>query len=306
VGSILRPSGLQFVNTIAYLQSQLTKAQNQVSSGLAVNSASDAPDQVSAILQLHADIQQNSSIQTSLTAEQGSTQTADQSLQSAGTLLNQISTLAAEGQGLTATAATRQTLGQQVSSILQQVVSIANTSVDGQYIFSGDNAQNPSYQYDAATGTATRLQVSTATRQVQDGNGGTFAAGPTANQIFDARDSSDNPVNGQNVFQAISDVISALNSNSTAGLQTASANLQSSSSYLNQQNALFGTVENNITAALATTSNLSLSLQTDLSNRQDANQSQAILEMQQYSTTLQAAMAAEAKMPQSTLFDLIS
>jgi flagellin-like hook-associated protein FlgL len=108
------------------------------------------------------------------------------------------------------------------------------------------------------------------------------------------------------VFQAVSDVITALNGNSTSNLQTAIQNLSGASSYLNQQQSSYGTVENNITAALSTTSNLSVSLQTDLSSREDADQAQSILEMQQYSTSLQAALAAQAKMPQTTLFDLIS
>jgi flagellar hook-associated protein 3 FlgL len=306
MGSVLRPSGLQFVNTVDYIQTQLAKAQAEVSSGLAVTNASDAPDQVSAILQLHANIQQNTTIQTNLKTEQSNAQSADQSLQSAGTLLNQVATLAAEGQGLNVSAATRQSLGQQASSLLQQLVSIANTNVDGQYLFSGDNDQSPSYQYDTTTGTVTRLQISAATRKAQDGNGGTFPVSLSANQIFDSRDAADNPIAGQNVFKAVSDVITALNTNSTSGLQTATSNLQGASSYLNQQQTFYGNVENNITAALSTTSNLSLSLQKDLSTRQDADQTQAILEMQQYTTSLQAALAAEAKIPQTTLFDLIS
>jgi flagellar hook-associated protein 3 FlgL len=306
MGSILSPSGLNFVNTVDNIQNLLTKAQSEVSSGLAVTTPSDAPDQISDILQLHANIAQNTAIQANLKLEQTKAQTADQSLQSAGTLLNQVSTLASEGLGLNGTATTRTSLAQQASSILQQLVSVANTSVEGQYLFSGDNSAAPSYQYDATTGTATRLQVSTATRHVQDGSGGTFAAGLTANQIFDSRDASDTPIAGQNVFQAVSDVISALSSNSTTSLQTALNNLSGATSYLDGQQTFYGTVENNITAALTTTSNLSVSLQTDLSNREDANQTQSILEMQQYSTSLQAALAAQAKMPRSTLFDLIS
>jgi flagellar hook-associated protein 3 FlgL len=305
MGSILRPSGLQFVNTVDNIQSLLSKAQAEVSTGLAVTSASDAPDQISAILQLHANIAQNTAIQTNLKTEQGKALTADQSLQSASSLLNQVSSIASQGLGLGATAASRQTLAQQASSILQQLVGVANTSVDGQYVFSGDNGQAPSYQYDAATGIATRLQVNTATRQVQDGSGGSFAAGITANRIFDSRDATDLPIDGQNVFKAVSDVIAALNTNSSTALQTAVGNLSGASSYLNQQQTFYGAVENNITAALSTTSSLSLSFQKDLANREDADQAQSILEMQQYSTSLQAALAAEAKMPQTTLFDVM-
>lgn len=305
MGAILGLGGSQFVNAVDSLQSSLTNVEGELSSGLAVRSASDAPDQVSEILQLHAEIAQNSQIKTNLTAAQGVAQTADSSLQTAGTVLNQVATLASEGLGASETATTRQTLANQVSTLLSQMVSISNTTVDGSYIFSGDASQSPSYNYDSTTGTVQRLQTTNATQQVQDGSGGTFAVGLTANQIFDARDSNDQPISGENVFSAISEVVSALNSNDTSALQTAVGDVQSASTYLNTQQAFYGNVEDQISAALTNVGNLATSYQTDLSNRADADESTAILEMQQYTTTLQAALAAQEKMPTQTLFDLM-
>ncbi len=303
MGSVLNAAGLQFVNQVDYLQQSLTRIQSELSSGLAVQVASDAPDQVSSILQLHADLQQNSQIQKKLNSARTEAQTADQSLSTASSIMNQVATLASEGLGLTATSQTRQTLASTVGTLLQQMVSISNTTVSGSYIFSGDNSQNPSYSYDSATGTVQRLQVSASTKQVQDGSGGSFAVGLSANQIFDARDSTDTAIPGQNVFAAISSVYTALQSNDTAGLQTAVASVQTSSSYLSTQQAFYGNVETQVTSALSNVSNLALSYQTDLSNRQDANETTAIIQMQQYTTTLQAALAAESKMPRATLFD---
>lgn len=304
MGSVLGPGGAQFVNAVDNLQTSLANVQAELSSGLAVRSASDAPDQVSDMLQLHANIQQIQQIKTNLATTQTTAQTADQSLQTAGTVLNQVATLASEGLGLNATTSTRQTLASQVSTLLNQLVSISNTAVDGSYIFSGDMSQNPSYSYTAAAGVQ-RLQVTTATQQIQDGSGGSIAVGLTANQIFDARDATDQPIAGQNVFGAVGEVITALANNDTAGLQTAVGDLRSASSYLNQQQAFYGNVESQVTTALTNVGNLSTSYQTDLASRADADETQAILQMQQYTTTLQAAMAARAKMPTQTLFDLM-
>lgn len=302
MNSILTPTNLQFVNNVQSLQQSLNKVEAELSSGLAVTQASDAPDQVSAILQLHANIQLNQQIHTNLTAVQSQVQTADQSLSTANTIMDQISTLASEGLGLNSSAQTRQALGAQVGSLLQQMVGISNTAVDGSYIFSGDTDQQPSYQFDATTNTVTRLQVATATKQVQNGSGGTFSVGLSANQIFDVRDAGDNPVPGQNVFSAIGSVITALNNNDPSGLQSGLLAVQSSTSYLSQQQTFYGNVETNISTALTNTSNLDVSYQKDLSTRQDADETSAITEMQQYSTTLQAAIAAQAKMPQENLF----
>ena len=79
--------------------------------------------------------------------------------------------------------------------------------------------------------------------------------------------------------------------------------VQSASTYLNTQQGFYGAVENRLTSALSQASTQNVSLQTDLSNRQDVDETKAIVEMQQYTVTLQAAIAAEAKMPTTTLFN---
>jgi flagellar hook-associated protein 3 FlgL len=305
--SIISSSHQQFLNNINDLQARLTKAQNQVSSGLKVTVASDAPDQVSAILQLHASIQQNQQIQTNLTVAKSEVSTADSSLSAAITLLDQVQTLAAQGaNGTNQTAATRQTLAGQVDTLLQQMVNISQTSVNGRYIFSGDADQTSSYEYNpnAASG-VDRLQVSDSTRQIQDASGHSFAVGSSANQIFDVRDSSDNPATG-NVFAAINAVRVALLNNDTTALKTAQGQVTDASTYLNGQQAVYGNIENRISDALDAAQTQSQDYQKDLSDRQEADPTTAIIEMQQYMTDLQAAMTSEAKLPQGSLFDLIN
>lgn len=301
--STLTTSNQQFLNSVNYTQSQLTQVQAELSSGLAVTTPSDAPDQVSAILQLHSNIQQNTQLTQNLTLIQGQVQTADSSLSSGITLLDQVMTLATEGLSTSATASSNGIAAGQVAGLMQEMVGISNTVVDGQYIFSGANSGSPSYQYDASSPTGVdRLQVSPATQQASDGSGGSFATGLSANQMFDARDSSDNPTS-TNVFAAMNAVRVALQNNDASGLKTALSNVQTASTYLNTQQGFYGNVENQLTTALSTASTQSISLQTDLASREDADETQAIVQMQQYTTTLQAAIAAESKMPTTTLFN---
>jgi len=300
--SALRSGSLEFLNSVNSIQSRLNKVQLELSSGLAVSQPSDAPDQVSEILQLHANIQHNQQIQSNLNAVNGQVTTADQNLSSGITMLDQIQTLAAEGLGISQTAATRSTLANQVQGLMQQMVSITQTQVDGQYIFSGDADQKPSYQFDANSSTGVdRLQLSGSTRQIEDASGNTFSVGLSANQIFDVRDGSDNPTTG-NVFAAMNAVRTALLANNTTALQAGVSAVSDASTYLNQQQGFYGTVENRITSALASASSASVSYQTELSGRQDADETSAIIQMQQYTTNLQAALAAQAKMPQTSLF----
>jgi flagellar hook-associated protein 3 FlgL len=301
--TILTAAHQQFVTEVNQLQAALTKVQGEASSGIAVTHASDAPDQISIILQLHANIKQNSRIQDNLTNVQSTVNTADQTLSTATSIMDQVETLATQGLGMNTSASNRLTFANQVSGLLQQMVTLSNTEAAGQYIFSGDNDQSPSYQYNANSPTGVdRLQLSTSTREVQDGSGGSFPVGLTANVIFDARDSADAPT-GNNIFKAINDVRVALLNNDTTALQTAQGNIQTAASYLYQQQAFYGNVENRISVSLTTVGNTGVALQTDLANRIDADETAAIVQMQQYTTALQAAIAAESKIPTTTLFD---
>jgi flagellar hook-associated protein 3 FlgL len=88
--------------------------------------------------------------QTNLGNVQAEATTADQAIGTAITLIQNARAFAAQGASTSATAATDQTLAIQVQNIQQQLVSIADTTVQGRAIFGGDQDQSPPYQYDAS------------------------------------------------------------------------------------------------------------------------------------------------------------
>ena len=109
-----------------------------------------------------------------------------------------------------------------------------------------------------------------------------------------------------NVFAAIHSVQAALASNDTKALQDASASVRDASSYVNQQLAFYGGVQNRVAAALDQTTAADTAYRSQLSDRQDADVTAAILEMQQLTVNIQAAMSSKAQMPQGSLFDELS
>src|SRR5579872_6556572 len=92
----INPEGERFINAINSIQSRLNNAQQQISSGLAVSQPSDAPDQLSPILQLRAEINQNQAMQTGLNSALTTVNAAEQALSSSVTLLQNASTIATE------------------------------------------------------------------------------------------------------------------------------------------------------------------------------------------------------------------
>jgi flagellar hook-associated protein 3 FlgL len=301
----INPEGQNFINALNHIQQLLNTAQAQVATGLLVNQPSDAPDELSPILQLHARISQNQTLQTTLNGSLTTISSAENALSSAVTLLQNASSIATQATSLNETADTRTALAQSVQSLIQQMVANANTAVNGKYIFSGDQNTTQLYQLNPASPTGVdRLAVATNTDLVQGADGIQIAASLTANAIFDARN-PDDTVSPNNVFSALNGLEVALQNNDMAGINTAINNLQSTSTYMNNQLAFYGTAQDQINASLGSAQDGATQLQTQLAQLTDANEATSITQLTQAQNQMQEAIAAQGRMPTQTLFDVL-
>jgi flagellar hook-associated protein 3 FlgL len=301
----LNASNGQFVTSVDTLQTQLNNAENQLSSGLRVNQASDAPQQVGDIFQARADLSGFSQTIQNLNLVKAKVDTGDSSVQSAVQLLQNALSLGTQGASTNVTQAQRNALATQVQSVISQLVGLSATQVNGIYIFSGDASGSQPYQLNPASATGVdRLVTAQATQQTADPTGITFQSAMTAQDLFDKRDSSDNPAPG-NAFAALNNLQLALQAGNTNAISTAIASIQTASTYLNQQLGFYGAAQNRIASALDLAQKFQVQTQTHLSNLQDTDVAAVAVAVTQASTALNAAMAAQAKRPTSTLFDYL-
>jgi flagellar hook-associated protein 3 FlgL len=302
----LSPSSEIFLANTDRVQRQVAVAEQQASSGKKVNVASDAPDQIGAILQLRANMARNTQITSNLGVATADANSADNALNAATKLMDRAVTLATQGASSTMDASGRQNLATEVQSLQDQMLAISRTTVQGQYIFSGDPNGGPPYGADptAANGVV-RLSTVSATLRVEDPSGGSFAATQTAQTIFDSRNPDDSLAPG-NVFAALNGLRVALQNNDTDGITTAVGAIQQASSHIGSSQAFYGTVENRISNAANFASQYDTQLQTELSQKVDADITSAALVMSQGATQLQAAFQMQAKMPHTSLFDFLA
>jgi flagellin-like hook-associated protein FlgL len=308
VTSNLNPKSQLFLVNVDRIQDSLSAATNRLSSGLRVSQASDAPDQISPLLQLRARLSHNTQLQTNLGLAKANTSTADSALASAITLIDSAETAAAKVASDFTTDG-GETAISQIQSIQQQMLAISNTVVQGSYIFSGDDSRTAAYAADSngASPETGVVQVSTAaaTRQVEDPSGGSFSASKTARDIFDSRDANGAVASG-NVFAALQSVITAIQSSDTSAIQSAIGDLKLASQHLNDAEAFYGVAETRIQSAEDSAATLSTQLQTQIGQIQDADTVADALEITQANTQLSAAFQAEALISRKTLFDYLS
>jgi flagellar hook-associated protein 3 FlgL len=298
--SSLNPRSQEFLNNINRISDLMTQAQTQLSTGLKVNVVSDNPDVISTLLQARSNLNTAQQLGTNLGQVATEVNTGEQALQNATTLYDQVQTLSAEGTTSTQTASGRATIAQQLQSIEQQMVGLANTQVNNRYIFSGDTDQTRPYTFDATQpDPVSAYQGSASTRTIQSANGTTFPVALSAQQIFDSTDPA------TNAFTSINNMVTALNNNDQAAIQTANAALPAVSTYLNGQLAFYGNAQNAVTNATTSAATLVTQLQTQISGLQDADETQSILQLTQAQTEQQAALQSFQQIPRTTLFDFL-
>ena len=294
-----------FLNGLANLQNQQERTERELSSGFQIQDASDAPAETPELVSLGAGLASLEAYQTNLGGVQAEANAADSSLSQAISLIQNAQTLAEQGANTTSSAAQRQNLAAQVVSTQQQLVSLANTSVAGRFIFAGDNDGSAPYQYDAASATGVdSLATQTATRTVVNPQGAAVYQSLTAQQIFDPVDTLGAPTSG-NTFAALQSLATALNSNDQAGIADALASLGTASTYVNQQQAYYGAAEQRITNEQNTAANQITAIQARIGDLRDTNVAEAATDLAQENTDQQAALGAESEISRKTLFDFL-
>lgn len=306
----LSPQSAFFLANLNVVENNISQASAQVSSGLKITVASDAPDEIGTLLQLRANLAQNTQIQSNLTMAQTEANAADTALQSSIQLMESAMSLATEGASSISDATTDASLAQQVQAIQQEMVANSQATVQGRFIFSGDDDSGPEYQWGptASNPVVSLIPAGTtpqSTRVIQNPAGGSFAASLTAQQIFDDQDPTTGGPASDNVFNALNTLQQALADNDTAGVTNSITLLQAASVHLNTMDAFYGNVQDQVQNANNYASNYAVQLQTQISDAQDADVTSAAMELTQGNTELQAAMQMEGQMPHTSLFNYL-
>ena len=133
-------------------QEQLTQ---ELSSGLRVTSIGDDPVAAAQNVQLLNSIQQDDSFTQTTSLTQGLLQVTDSALGSVVTQLNQALSLADQANNGTLNASDLKAISNQLAGIRDEVLSLANTNYQGQYVFGGSQTGTTPFTLDNTTTPAT-------------------------------------------------------------------------------------------------------------------------------------------------------
>jgi flagellar hook-associated protein 3 FlgL len=296
----LDTSGQQFLNLVNQISRRLETAQRRIATGIRLNRVSDDPNRIATLLRARANLSAAGQIHANLGRIQVEVDAGELALQNVVVLFERAHTLAAQGATTTQTAQTRVAIAQEIGSILEQVVGRAATQVEGRFIFSGDADGVAPYTLDLTQATPVSAYLGAAqTRVAQHPNGRTFALGRTAQEIFDSAVPEDN------AFAALTALRDALLADDETAVRTALDGLGRVEAHLNSQLAYYGALQNQILEAREFGDNLRLQLRSQISEIEDADLSEAILDLNQTQIQQEAALRARASVPRTSLFDYL-
>lgn len=296
----LKPSDEAFLASVRSIGERADRAQREITTGRRVNAAVDDPDQISTLLTTRAELARVQQVDNNLGRVKTEVDAGEGVLAATSKLLERAGALGAQGVSDTASPETRAQLAGEVDAILKQLVSLSASTVEERYIFSGTNDTVLPYTIDPeAPNNVSTYGGSSSTKKALDPLGGTFEIGRTAREIFD------NPLAEKNVFTSLRALRDSLTANDTAAIKDAFANTRSAGQHVITIHASYGTAQNRVTAALDSGKTAITRLKTQISRIEDADLTEAILELNQATRDQQAAFQSRAQLPRGSLFDYL-
>jgi len=235
-------------------QAKLNTATQQLSTGRNVNQLSDNPAAVAALVGNHNQARQDDQFLQNISSLQSRLQVSDSALSNVVTALNRALSIGTEGANGTLNTADRQAVATEVQGLTSQLLSLANTTYQGTYLFSGTAVATQPFTLNTATNAVTYGgNANTTSVQISTGNSintsvpGSQLFTNAAGSAFGAlQDLYTSLISGNNIPAAVTEVSSAI---AKVGVQrvfygNALNRLNLSENFLNQDTINLSSQEN--------------------------------------------------------------
>lgn len=324
----MRVSNQSMYDSITYnltkVSNEMLRANQTVSSGKRINRLSDDPVGLVSVMNLRSSLEHIGQLERNINMGDSWLTMGETALSQVEDLLSQTKTLCIQMANATQTQADRADAAVVVEGTLQQVLSLANTQVDGRYIFSGtktdtapyvlgtDDAGNESVTY-RGNGTAFEVQIAK-NMNVAVGRVGTDIFGTWGNDLTDDGDPDTdnwgNPDEGtNNIFKTLIDLKAHLqdpdDDAAVAGIQATMEELESQTDRIRSLVSDSGAKSLRLETKETIIQDLKLTYTEQKSDLEDADMAEAIMNLRAKETAYQAALASSSKVMKMSLVDYL-
>jgi len=274
---------------------QEDQALQQVASGQKLNSLSDNPAAVASLVNLRMQSSSDTQYLQNVSTLTGSLNVADSALSSVVEALTTAQSVGVEGASGTVNTQNQQALAQQIQGIQQEILGLANTSYNGDYLFSGTATTTQPYVADSSSVSSVTYNGNDNANSVEISEGQAMPTSLPGSQLFSNATT--------NVFQSLQDLYTALNTNTN--ISGAVTGVQDALNYVSTQQTFYGNSVDRLNNAQTFLTQEQTQLTEAQSNTLDANMATAVTDLTQTETAQQALVQAGAQISQLNLFDYL-
>jgi flagellar hook-associated protein 3 FlgL len=279
-------------------QVSLNTALQQVATGKSVNVSSDNPAAAADMVQNTIETANVDQYTQNIGSVTSLVQTADSALSSVVTSLTQAISLGTEGANGTNSAANQQAIATQVQGLLSSVVSQANLSYQGAYLFGGTASTTTPYTADSSSPTGYTYNGNNDVNSVQIGDNTSVQVNLPGSQIFSN--------SSANVLGSLTSLVSALQSGNTAAIGTATNAVSAALNYVSQQRVVYGNAETQLNSQETYLQQETVNLASQENSLIGVDEATAATNLSQAETDNSAALAAAAKVLPNTLLSYLA
>jgi len=276
-------------------QQQINIDLQEISTGQSVSVPSDNPAAAALLVQNAGQTSEADQFLRSISSVQGEMSNADSTLSSVVTALQRAISLGVEGANGTVNDADRQAIAVEVLGIQSQLVSLANLSYQGTYVFAGTASNTAPYALDSSSPSGVTYSGNSGVNQITVGNKFTVQTNLPGSQLFSA--------SGNDMFQSIQDLITSLQSGNN--ISDAVGEVTTAYNYLNAQRVFYGNAVNQLDSQTTFLNTETTQLAQQQSTIGGADLTKVITDLVNAQNARQATLEAVGQTSQTNLFNYI-
>lgn len=278
-------------------QATLNTLLEEVASGKSVNAPSDNPTASAQMVENTLESANNDRYTQNISSALLQVQSAGSALSSVVTSLTQAVSLGTEGANGTNNSTSLAALANQVQSILSTVVSQANASVGGVYLFGGTASGAAPYTADSSSPSGYAYNGNNDANSVAAGDNLEVPINLPGNQVFSS--------SSNNVIGALSSLVSALNSGNSTQIASATTAVNSTIGLVSKAQGFYSNAASQLNSQETFLQQETVTLTTQQNNLVGADEATVATELSQAETDNSAALAAAAKVLPNTLLNYL-
>jgi len=291
-------------NTIIYdtiklrlskITEELNKANTIVATGKRILKLSDDPVGLAQGLDIKSTLSNIEQMGRNITLGKSWLAASESAMSQVQDVISEAKTLCVQMANGSIDASERRSAAETVQNLLDELVSLANTEVNGRYVFAGSETDTTPFSLESDNSVTYHGDNNAFT--VKIGKDATVEVGSDGEAVFGTLGQPDD------VFRAFDELKTALENNDISGIQGAMSDLDSRFDHVASKISDIGSKMLRMEMKESIFQNLDLTNTERLSNIEDADIAEAILDLQAKELAYQAALSSASKVLQMSLLD---